>query len=252
MIILLSPAKKLNKITTYLNLNIGSKPLFIEKSEELVNSLKKMDAKELATTLSISDTLANLNEKRYKEWSIENHDLNGKRAIDLFAGDAYQHLKFESLDDDSKKYVYKSLYILSGLYGAIKPQDIILPYRLEMGIKLPFLKNKNKLYGFWENEILKMLNNQQDEIVVNLASKEYSKVVNFDNLNKKVYHVEFYETKNDNFSQIGIFSKQARGMCVKCMAENKIQQIQELKKFNKSGYKFNQKISTENKLCFTR
>ena len=252
MKILLSPAKSLDfksKLPTERSSNIC-----FEKEAEYLNSiLKSKSPVELSNLMSISSKIANLNYERNHSWSLPFTKTNSRQAIYAFSGDVYKGLDAYSIEDDSIDFIQKSVRILSGLYGLIKPLDLIQPYRLEMGTKLAFDSNKN-LYDFWRKKITEQINSEleSDEPVLNLASNEYFKAVDNKVINTDVYSANFKQFKNGEYKTIAIFSKKARGMMARFIVDNKITDVNDLKSFDYDGYMFQESLSSEIDMIFTR
>lgn len=251
MIAILSPAKTIDE--SKLNIDIeSSTPRFLEKSKEVMDELKKLEIPELAGLMKINDKLAELNFIRNQSWEIFDGS-NKKPAILSFKGEAYRGLGAEEFDNSELKYCNENLRILSGLYGSLRALDGILPYRLEMGTKINIGDKKN-LYEFWKDSITdsfhKELSTHKEKYIINLASDEYSKVINLKEFN--VITPVFKERRNGGFKIVTVYAKKARGMMVKFMAENKIETIDELKEFDMDGYRFNELLSIDNTLTFTR
>lgn len=251
MKIILSPAKRLNEKLGDISVN-STAPNFLEDSEELINILKKHSKFDVSLLMKLSNSLAELNYSRFQMWSKEDIKKKGKPSVFMFEGDAYKGLDVNSFSENELKSLNDKLLILSGLYGILKPFDLILPYRLEMGTKLENKKGKN-LYNFWKQNLTDYLNKELNgEALVNLASKEYSSVIDFTKLNSTVIQVDFLQEKEDGFKNIAIYSKRARGLMTAFIAKNNIDKIEELKAFDAEKYYFNNSLSKENHLVFTR
>ncbi len=251
MKIILSPAKRLNENNHRDELNY-SIPTFINQSEELVEILKKYSKKEIANLMKLSDKLSELNYHRFQNWDKNNIESLGQPAIFLFEGDAYRGLDIKSFTDSELQNLNNSLRILSGLYGILKPLDLILPYRLEMGTALKNNKGKN-LYEFWKKELTSEFNKElKGELLVNLASKEYASAIDFSKLDAPVVQVDFLQEKEGKFKNIAIHSKRARGLMTAFIAKNNIQEYENLKAFDYENYYFNTNLSKENHLVFCR
>ena len=252
MKIILSPAKSLDfesKATT----EQYSEPRFLKDSEKLNKKLKKLSRKKLGELMKISDDLANLNYERNQEWGIPFNLSNAKQAVFSFTGEAYRGLDVTTISEDKLTVLQEKLRILSGLYGLLRPLDLIQPYRLEMGTKLPVGKAAN-LYKFWDTTLADSLNEElkDGELLVNVASAEYFKA-----LPKKVLKVPmitpvFKDLKNGQYKTIMTFAKKARGQMVRYIIDNDVETIEELKGFNTGGYGFSEEMSTETELVFTR
>lgn len=252
MKIIISPAKSLdfeNKATT----DVYTQPRFLEQSEKLNKKLKTISRKKLGELMKISDDLASLNYDRNQEWQPPFTLDNAKQAVFSFTGEVYRGIDVNSLSQDKIPALQDKLRILSGLYGLLKPLDLIQPYRLEMGTKLKVGRADN-LYKFWDTTLAESLNEEltDNELLINLASSEYFKA-----LPKKVLKVPmitpvFKDFKNGQYKTIMTFAKKARGLMVRYIIDNNIETLEELKGFDVDGYGFSQEMSTETELVFTR
>lgn len=252
MKLVLSPAKTLDyesKIPTQRT----SEPQFLTEAERLNKLLRKKSVRSLAKLMDISRDLSELNYERNQEWSLPFTDENARPAIYTFAGDVYRGFDAYSLPLDKLTFAQHSVRILSGLYGILKPLDLMQPYRLEMGTNLKVGRNKN-LYDFWKKKITKSLNEElkKDEVFVNLASNEYFKAIDKKNLNVPIIDIKFQEHKGDKYTTIAIFAKVARGAMARFIVENEIEDIDSIKAFNYEGYRYTEKLSSERELVFTR
>ncbi|MBS9773558.1 MAG: peroxide stress protein YaaA [Tenacibaculum sp.] len=252
MKIIISPAKSLdfenNAPTT-----IHTQPFFLNKSLKINESLKILSAKELSQLMKISDNLGYLNYERNKKWNIPFSLKNAKQAIYSFTGDVYKGLDVNTLSEGKIPVLQEKLRILSGLYGILKPLDLIQPYRLEMGTKLKVGKFDN-LYKFWADELANHLNNEmkEDELLVNLASLEYFKAVPKKALKMPIITPVFKELKGDTYKVVAIYAKKARGLMIRYIIDNNVETIEELKGFNTNGYGFSETLSTNDELVFVR
>ncbi len=254
MIILVSPAKKIKQKSLELHVNT-TVPYFEDESEILISCLKKYNVTEIEKLMKISPALADLNFQRYLTWQKPfKHDVAGP-AVFMFDGDVYRGLNVETFNKIQLEFTQNHLRILSGLHGVLRPMDLILPYRLEMGTKLPVAKTKN-LYQFWTDKITQFINNElnktENNFILNLASEEYFKSVNTKLLNGKLIKAVFKEVKNGKFKIISFYAKRARGLMARYIIENNITDYQSLKSFNLEKYSFNEEMSSENELVFTR
>ena len=252
MKILLSPAKSLD-FKSELPTSKTSSICFEKEAQYLNSILKSKNPKELSDLMSISSKIADLNYERNHSWSLPFTNTNARQAIYAFSGDVYRGLDAYSIDDRSIDFLQKSVRIISGLYGLIKPLDLIQPYRLEMGTKLAFDSNKN-LYDFWRKKITEQINSEleSDEPVLNLASNEYFKAVDNKVINTDVYSANFKQLKNGEYKTIAIFSKKARGLMTRFIVDNKITDVNDLKSFDYDGYMFQESLSSERDMIFTR
>ena len=252
MKILLSPAKSLDFKSDLPTTKISS--ICFEKEAQYLNSiLKSKNPKELSDLMSISSKIADLNYERNHSWSLPFTNTNARQAVYAFSGDVYRGLDAYSIDDSRIDFLQNSVRIISGLYGLIKPLDLIQPYRLEMGTKLAFDTNKN-LYDYWRKKITEQLNLElgDKEPILNLASNEYFKAIDAKVIKSEVYSANFKQLKNGEFKTIAIFSKKARGMMTRFIIDNNITDITDLKSFDCDGYMFHKGLSTEKELIFTR
>lgn len=254
MLFVLSPAKTLDYDTPS-PAGEATLPDFMPQSAELVRVLKKFSPAQLAELMSISDPLASLNAARYASWSPVSNKDNAKQAIFAFNGDVYEGLDAVSLDAVSLKYAQSRIRFLSGLYGLLRPLDLMQPYRLEMGTRLKTKRGGN-LYEFWGNTITDALNTLLEEeharIVVNLASEEYFKAVQPRRLNAPVVTPVFQDWKAGNYKIISFHAKRARGLMARFAALNRIQRPEQLTAFDLEGYAFAQEASTATQLVFRR
>jgi cytoplasmic iron level regulating protein YaaA (DUF328/UPF0246 family) len=254
MLILISPAKTLdfeNKPCT----NVFTQPELLEYSEPLIDKLKQLSPKKLETLMGISNKLAILNADRYQQWEPPFTPENSKQALLAFKGDVFLGLEAEDFNQSEFDFSTKHLRILSGLYGLLKPLDLIQPYRLEMGTTFP-IKGKKNLYQYWEtiitDKINAILEEQQHDYILNLASNEYFKAVDTKKLIKPVIKVDFKEEKNGDYKMISFFAKKARGLMSRFIIKNGITAIESVKSFNYEGYGFNDALSIDGHWIFTR
>ena len=253
MLMIPSPAKKLSlKISRS---SQRTQPQFPQETQTLVHILKDLGPVDLARLMKISDKLAELNYDRYQAWSPTPAESAQAPAIFAFQGDVYQGLSVQTLSAQALDYLQQHLRILSGLYGLLRPYDLIQAYRLEMGTPLENPQGKN-LYDFWQNKITQALQGQfpQDEKqeLVNLASNEYAKAIDFKNLNARIITPVFKDWKNGRYKIINFYAKKARGLMARFAAENAITQAEDLKAFNLAGYGFDPELSNETTWVFTR
>jgi len=251
MKIIISPAKKLSDKCPKRDFNF-SKIKFEKKAKELVNLLKGYEVNDLSKLMNISESLSEINSKRFKDWKIP-FNGNSDYAVFMFQGDVYKGLDVDSLSDSEILYAQDNLRILSGLYGILKPLDRILPYRLEMGTKLTTDYGKN-LYDYWGDSINDFLIKEisSTEKLVNLASDEYSKAAKLNKFENDVITPKFLDEKNGKLKIISFYAKRARGLMARHIIQTKAQTIEDLYTFNLEGYKFSQSSSTENSPTFVR
>ena len=253
MLLIISPAKKLGTVS--INKKGTTQIEFPKESKELVNILKEYKPQDLSALMKISPKLGELNYERFIKWS---HPFTGDEcgtALHMFKGDVYRGMDVETFSKEDLKFVQKHLRILSGLYGILKPLDVILPYRLEMGTKLKTKKGKN-LYEFWNEKITEKINHhiaeQGDNVLINLASDEYFKSIKTKVLNAKIITPVFKEYKNGDYKVVSIYAKKARGLMSRYIIKNRINNIEELKGFDSEKYYYNEELSSKNKLIFVR
>lgn len=252
MLVVISPAKTLD-FETPARTNIASTPKFLEDAQVLVERMRELAPADIAKLMKISDKLAVLNSTRYETWSLPFTPENAKQALLAFKGDVYTGLDAETLSPQQDDYAQQHLRILSGLYGLVKPLDLIQPYRLEMGTKLSNARGKD-LYQFWGDKITDSLNNElaQNDVLINLASNEYFKSVQPKKLNARIITPVFKDTKNGVQKIISFYAKKARGLMVRYMIDNQIDNADALKDFNVAGYQFEASKSSANEWVFTR
>ncbi|TDE26952.1 peroxide stress protein YaaA [Flavobacterium ranwuense] len=252
MKIVISPAKSLN-FEKELPTKLYTEPLFLKESRQVHKVLKEKKPADLSDLMSISDKLADLNWKRNQDWKTPFTTSNARPAVYTFDGDVYIGLDAYSIPEKKIEALQDRLRILSGLYGLLKPLDLIQAYRLEMGTKLPIGESKN-LYEFWKPTVTKALNKELEkgELFVNLASNEYFSAIDVKALKVPVITPEFKDYKNGKLKIISFFAKKARGMMVRYIIDTNAQTIEDLKGFNYDGYQFDANLSEGNHLVFTR
>ncbi|MGQ3679357.1 MAG: peroxide stress protein YaaA [Tenacibaculum sp.] len=252
MKIIISPAKSLdfeNKATT----DVYTQPRFLEQSEKLNKKLKTLSRKKLSELMKISDDLASLNYDRNQDWQPPFSLDNAKQAVFAFTGEVYRGIDANSISEDKIPVLQDKLRILSGLYGLLKPLDLIQPYRLEMGTKLKVGRREN-LYKFWDTTLAESLNEEleEGELLINLASTEYFKALPKKALKVPMITPVFKDFKNGQYKTIMTFAKKARGLMVRYIIDNNVETLEELKGFDVEGYGFSEEMSTETELVFTR
>ncbi|PSW18997.1 peroxide stress protein YaaA [Photobacterium sanctipauli] len=254
MLIVVSPAKTLD-YESPLATNTYTLPELVDHSAELIEVCRELTPAQIASLMKVSDKIAGLNAARFAEWSPEFTTDNARQAILAFKGDVYTGLAAETMTEDDFAYAQKHLRMLSGLYGLLKPLDLMQPYRLEMGTKLANNRGTN-LYQFWGEIITDKLNaalaEQGDDILVNLASNEYFKSVKPKSLQAKVITPVFKDCKNGTYKVISFYAKKARGMMARYILDNKVDSIEGLQAFDTAGYYFVAGESTETELVFKR
>jgi uncharacterized protein len=252
MKIVISPAKSLNFDAT-LPTSQFSESQFLKESRKIHAVLKQKTPKNLSNLMAISDKLGDLNWRRNQDWKTPFTPQNARPALYAFNGDVYTGLDGYSIPVEKLEKLQDSLRIISGLYGFLKPLDLMQPYRLEMGTKLPIGESKN-LYEFWKPIVTKALNKElkKDELFINLASTEYFSVIDAKTLKVPVITPEFKEYKDGKLKIISFFAKKARGLMVRYILDTNAQTIDDLKGFNAEGYQFDANLSQGNHLVFTR
>lgn len=250
---IISPAKKLDYSPVEKNLD-STIPSLLEHSNELIKDLKSLNPQEVSSLMSLSDKLGALNYERFQEWETPFTKSNSKQAILAFKGDVYQGLDAESLSETELIWAQKHVRILSGLYGILKPMDLMQPYRLEMGTKFATKRGQN-LYDFWNSIITEELNKQfssDNTNLLNLASNEYFKSINVSELKANVISPVFMDKKNGKYKIISFFAKKARGLMTRYVIKNRIEDITDIQNFEDGGYCFNEAMSEDNKPVFCR
>ncbi len=252
MKLVISPAKSLNLEST-VPTSRYTDASFPQESERLNKLLKKKSARSLSKLMSISDSLGQLNYERNQEWHLPFDPSNARQAIYAFSGDVYRGLDAYTIPEEKHHKMQDSIRILSGLYGLLKPLDLIQPYRLEMGTRMPVGKNKN-LYEFWRKKITTALNDElkEGELFLNLASAEYFKAIDPKTLKVPVITAVFKDFKNGEYKSIMTFAKLARGYMSRYIVDHDIDTLEGVKGFNYEGYGFSEDMSSENELVFTR
>lgn len=254
MIITLSPSKG-QDFTAPAKTKKSTTPVALDDSQLLIKELRKIKSGELQEMMSISENIANLNVDRFKKFKTPFNTSNAKQAIFAFKGDVYSGIDIENFSADDLAYAQKHLRILSGLYGYLRPLDLIQPYRLEMKTRLKNPRGDN-LYQFWGESITERLNKelvkQQQPVLVNLASNEYFKSVKPKLLKGRLLNINFKETKNGKTRVVAIFAKRARGMMADYILRNRIEKPEDLKKFKLGGYKFSKTDSDDTQWTFIR
>lgn len=254
MLITISPAKTLD-FESPLATTHFTQPELLKYSQQLIEECRKLSSSDIASLMKISDKLAGLNAARFGEWQPNFTPENARQAILAFKGDVYTGMQAELFSEDNFQFAQQHLRILSGLYGVLRPLDLMQPYRLEMGVKLKNKKGRD-LYQFWGNTITETLNKaleeQGDNILINLASDEYFKSVNPQKLNAEIIKPVFLDEKNGKFKVISFYAKKARGLMSRFIIQEKLANKTQLKEFDLEGYQFNAATSEGNTLVFKR
>lgn len=254
MLILISPAKTLDYESPLVTQK-SSQPLFVESAQSLIEHMRAYSVQDIAGLMSLSDKLASLNVARYESWHPLHDAHNARPALLAFKGDVYTGLDATSFSEEEFDYAQSHLRILSGLYGVLRPLDLLQPYRLEMGTKFTKGDYKN-LYEFWGERLTHYLNQEllahPAPITLNLASNEYFKSVQAKQLKGQLISPEFKDLKNGQYKIISFYAKKARGLMARFVIQNKVEDPSQLKAFDLEGYYFSEKDSTDAKPVFLR
>jgi cytoplasmic iron level regulating protein YaaA (DUF328/UPF0246 family) len=254
MLILISPAKTLD-YQSPLATERYTQPALLEHSQQLIKTARTLSAPQIKKLMGISDKLADLNATRFHDWQPDFTPENARQALLAFKGDVYTGLQAETFSDADFDFAQRHLRMLSGLYGVLRPLDLMQPYRLEMGIRFENERGKD-LYQFWGDIITDTLNaalaEQGDEIVVNLASDEYFRAVKPKKLNARIIKPVFLDEKNGTFKVISFYAKKARGLMSRYIIEQRLTKPEQLRGFNREGYFFDEAASTPDELVFKR
>ena len=254
MLMVISPAKTLDFETPPTTKRF-TQPQYLDHSQELISQLRELAPAQIAELMHLSDKLAGLNAARFGSWTPAFTPENAKQALLAFKGDVYTGLQAETLSEDQLDYAQKHLRMLSGLYGLLRPLDLMQPYRLEMGTRLANARGKD-LYAFWGTRISEWLNealaDQGDDLLLNLASTEYFSAVKRSALNARIIDTEFKDLKNGQYKIISFYAKKARGMMSRFVIEERIDSPEALRAFDVQGYRYNAELSSSSKLVFLR
>lgn len=254
MLAIISPAKTLDFESAVPKFEF-SQPHLTDYSCQLIDICRQLSPAQIGSLMSISDKLAGLNFARFAEWQKTHNEQNARAAIYAFKGDVYTGFDVETLAEQDVLFAQQHLRMLSGLYGLLKPLDLMQPYRLEMGTKLANPKGKD-LYAFWGNVITKALQQaieeQGDNLLINLASDEYYKSVKEEQLNASIIKPVFLDNKNGKYKVISFYAKKARGLMCRYIIQNRLTQVEQLKDFDLGGYWFDATSSTATELVFKR
>jgi cytoplasmic iron level regulating protein YaaA (DUF328/UPF0246 family) len=254
MLHLISPAKTLDFETPSVT-NAQTQPQFLQHSQELIKDLRELSPEQVSTLMSVSEKLGELNAQRFLEWQLPFTPDNAKQAVLAFKGDVYTGMEAETFSKRDFEFAQKHLRILSGLYGLLRPLDLIQPYRLEMGTAFANARGKN-LYQFWGDIITDHLNQeldaQKERVAVNLASNEYWGAVNTKKLHAEVITPVFKDCKNGQYKIISFFAKKARGMMSAYIIRNRLQKVEDIKGFDVAGYRYDERSSSPKEWVFLR
>jgi len=252
MKVLLSPAKALD-MTKTINTSYSSTPIFMNEAETLMKKMSKFSAKKIGKMMHLSHDLAQLNFDRNQNWQpISDQNDDNSRAISIFNGEAYRGFDSTSMTESQLELAQSKVRILSGLYGILKPLDVIYPYRLEMGTKWAVTPSKSNLYKFWGSKISTFLNEEETDVIVNVASNEYFKAADIKSLKARIITPVFKDFKNGEYKTIMVFAKKARGAMARFIVENDITSPEDIKGFNIDGYMFDENMSEGDTWVFTR
>lgn len=254
MLTIISPAKRLD-FSPQTIITEATKPALLTQARQLVDLLHKKSPKQIGKLMGVSDKLAAEVHTYFRDWKMKYDAVGAKQAILAYRGDVYQGMDVDSFTADDFEYAQSHLRILSGLYGVVRPLDLIQPYRLEMGLPLSGKHGKD-LYDFWEDRIsrqlLKTLAEQDDHVLINLASNEYVKAVQAESMTCRVVTPVFKDFNRGQYRVLSFFAKKARGLMVRHLIRKKVSDIAGIRRFRSAGYKFNRDLSTDDQLVFTR
>ncbi|MCF5706472.1 peroxide stress protein YaaA [Pseudomonas syringae] len=254
MLMVISPAKTLDYETPPATERY-TQPQYLDHSKELIGQLRELTPAQIAELMHLSDKLAGLNAARFGSWTPAFTPENAKQALFAFKGDVYTGLQADTLTEDQLSYAQDHLRMLSGLYGLLRPLDLMQPYRLEMGTRLANARGKD-LYAFWGTRISEWLNqtlaDQGDDLLLNLASTEYFSAVKRSALNARIIDIEFKDWKNGQYKIISFYAKKARGMMSRFVIEERIDSPEALRAFDVQGYRYDTELSFPSKLVFLR
>ena len=254
MLIVISPAKSLD-FETPVHTKVATQPTLLDQSQQLIQLLKELAPQDISTLMGISDKLATLNYDRYQQWKPPFTPENAKQSVLAFTGDVYTGLDAPSFNDDDFHFAQQHLRILSGLYGLLRPLDLMQPYRLEMGTKLRNGRGEN-LYQFWGKTIAEEINRQLSAVnsrqLINLASAEYFKSIDNSVLDAEVITPVFKDWKSGKYKIVSFFAKKARGLMSAYIIKNKLTDVEQIKQFSDGGYCYNDDFSSANQWAFCR
>ncbi|NCE83917.1 peroxide stress protein YaaA [Pseudomonas sp. Q1] len=254
MLMVISPAKTLDFETPPVTQRFNQ-PQYLDHSQALIEQLREMSPAQISELMHVSDKIGGLNAARFGSWTPAFTPANAKQALLAFKGDVYTGLNAETFTDADFSYAQDHLRMLSGLYGLLRPLDLMMPYRLEMGTKLANARGKD-LYAFWGTRISQWLNEalaeQGDDVLLNLASNEYFSAVKRTALNARIINTEFKDLKNGQYKIISFYAKKARGMMSRFVIEERINDPAHLKQFEVQGYRFDAQLSKPDNLVFLR
>ena len=254
MLTVISPAKTLDFDSPALT-DEFSQPAHLAQSRKLMRHLRKFSSSDLSKLMNVSNSIADLNVKRNKRWKTPFNPDNAKQALFAFRGDVYIGLDADSMNSDNLEFAQKHLRLLSGLYGLLRPLDLMQPYRLEMGSRLATDQGTN-LYQFWDMRITKALNTElkqtDSNVLLNLASNEYFKAIKAKSVRSKIITPVFKDYHQDKYQMIGFFAKKARGYMARYIIDEQINEVEQIKHFSREGYSYNPALSNQAEWVFTR
>ena len=249
MLAIISPSK--TQDFSKCNIDSFTQTRQIDNSDQLIGILKNKSKSQIAKLMSLSEKLSELNFDRFQKFKLPFTLDNAKQAILAFKGDVYNGINAPELSSEDLEFAQGKVRMLSGLYGVVRPLDLIQPYRLEMGTKLSNAKGRD-LYDYWGSEISSVLNDDEPDLIINLASNEYFKAIDKKTLNANILDIVFKEKKGDSYKVIGIYAKRARGLMVNYIIRNRLESPEALKDFSDEGYRFDKELSTDSSWVYLR
>lgn len=250
MLVLLSPAKRLDEKSDFPTDNLTQSD-FLEDTSVLADELKALDVDEITSLMKLSDKLGALNYERYQDFFMPFTPQNARPALFMFQGDVYEQMDIHGYNKDQLDFTQNHVRLLSGLYGMLRPLDMMQPYRLEMGTRFKNSRGKN-LYEFWGSKLTNKLNSENPDVIVNLASNEYFSAVKAKELKPRLVTITFKHLKNGELKSFGMLAKRARGMMTDFIIKNAIEDVEKLKEFNTDGYSYQEDFSSENEWVFIK
>ena len=249
MLAIISPSK--TQDFSECNIDIFSQTRQLESSNELIGILKSKSKSQISKLMSLSEKLSELNFDRFQKFKLPFTLDNAKQAILAFKGDVYNGINAPDLSSEDLEFAQSKVRMLSGLYGVVRPLDLIQPYRLEMGTKLSNAKGSN-LYDYWGSEISNVLNEDEPDLIINLASNEYFKAIDKNTLKANILDIVFKEKKGETYKVIGIYAKRARGLMINYIIRNRLENPEALKDFSDEGYRFDKDLSSDSSWVYLR
>ena len=249
MLAIISPSK--TQDFSKCNIDSFTQTRQIDNSDQLIGILKNKSKSQISKLMSLSEKLSELNFDRFQKFKLPFTLDNAKQAILAFKGDVYNGINAPELSSEDLEFAQGKVRMLSGLYGVVRPLDLIQPYRLEMGTKLSNAKGRD-LYDYWGSEISSVLNDDEPDLIINLASNEYFKAIDKRTLNANILDIVFKEKKGDSYKVIGIYAKRARGLMVNYIIRNRLESPEALKDFSDEGYRFDKELSSDSSWVYLR